>query len=163
VRGFIESGKPVVAVRTASHSFALRNQQPPEGYVAWNELDRDILGGNYTNHHGNGPKVALSVSPGAAEHPILAGVDLAKLVGNGSLYKVSPLTETTTALLIGEIEGKPVEPIAWINAPKTGGRVFYTSLAHPDDFNQPEFNRLLRNAVYWAAGLEVADGVVFGF
>jgi nicotinamidase-related amidase/type 1 glutamine amidotransferase len=163
VRGFIESGKPVVAVRTASHAFALRNQQPPKGYLAWPELDRDILGGNYTNHHGNGPKTAVSVAAGAEKHPILAGVDVAKLIGNGSLYKVSPLAETTTPILIGEIEGKPAEPIAWTNAPKTGGRVFYTSMAHPDDFQNPEFNRLLRNVVYWAAGLEPANEVEYGF
>jgi type 1 glutamine amidotransferase len=38
---------------------------------------------------------------------------------------------------------------------KAGGRVFYTSLGHPDDFKQPAFGVLLRNAVYWAAGVPV--------
>ncbi|MEQ8791472.1 MAG: ThuA domain-containing protein [Pirellulaceae bacterium] len=163
VRGFIESGKPVVGVRTASHAFSLRNQQPPAGYEAWPELDHDILGGNYTNHHGNGPKVRVAAAKGAGEHPILAGVELDKLISAGSLYKVSPLTETTTTLLTGAIDGAAAEPVAWTNAPKTGGRVFYTSLAHPDDFSQPAFNRLLRNAVYWAAGVEVSDTVRYGY
>jgi type 1 glutamine amidotransferase len=74
--------------------------------------------------------------------------------GNGSLYKVRPLAKTTTALLIGTIPGKPSEPVAWVNTPKEGGRVFYTSLGHEEDFQQPAFNRLLANAVRWAARLE---------
>jgi type 1 glutamine amidotransferase/nicotinamidase-related amidase len=163
IRGFVEAGKPVVGIRTASHAFALRNQQPPEGLYAWPELDHDILGGSYTNHHGNGPKVTVSVAKGAGDHPILAGVNVDELIGNGSLYKVSPLTKTTNTLLFGEIDGAPAEPIAWTNAPKTGGRVFYTSLGHPEDFDEPSFNRLLRNAVYWAAGVKVSDTVEYGY
>ena len=46
--------------------------------------------------------------------------------------------------------GKPPEPVAWTNAYK-GGRVFYTSLGHPDDFKTPQFKKLLANAVLWAA------------
>ena len=73
--------------------------------------------------------------------------------GCSSLYKVRPLAKTTTALLLGSIEGKPAEPVAWVNRSKFGGRVFYTSLGHRDDFKQPAFNQLLRNGIAWAAGL----------
>ena len=31
------------------------------------------------------------------------------------------------------------------------------SLAHPGDFSQPAFNRLLQNAIYWAAGLSNSE------
>src|SRR5262245_13818827 len=153
IRKFVASGKSVIGIRTASHAFSLNKKKPPEGYVAWEEFDHDVLGGNYTGHHGTGPKVAIKVAEGAAGHAILTGVDLAELEGCGSLYKVSPLARTTTPLLIGSIPGKTAEPIAWVNRSMGGGRVFYTSLGHRDDFKQPAFNQLLRNAIAWAAGL----------
>jgi type 1 glutamine amidotransferase/nicotinamidase-related amidase len=151
IRQFVASGKPVVAIRTACHAFSLRGKKPPEGYLAWEEFDHEVLGGNYTNHHGNGPKVSIKVAEGAAGHPILAGVDVAKLQGHGSLYKVSPLAKTTKTLLIGSIPGKPAEPVAWVNRTKVGGRAFYTSLGHIDDFKEPAFNVLLKNAIHWAS------------
>ena len=116
-----------------------------------------MIGGHYTNHHGVGPKTAIARAPGALESPILRGVDVAKLVGNGSLYKVSPLEPGTTPLLIGTIPDKDPEPIAWTHSygPKHA-RVFYTSLGHPEDFNEPEFRRLLTNAISWALGQEEA-------
>src|SRR5262249_43790784 len=154
IRKFVKRGKPVVGIRTASHAFSvsLKKTKPPEGLVSWEEFDHDILGGNYTGHHGDGPKVALAVARGAAEHPILAGVDVEGFKGCGSLYKVSPLAKTAIPLLIGSIEGKPSEPVAWVNRSKFGGRVYYTSLGHRDDFKQPAFNLLLRNGIAWAAG-----------
>ena len=153
IRSFVACGKPVVGVRTANHAFSLRGTDPPEGNVAWEEFDRDVIGGNYTGHHGGGPKVSIETVIGSDKHPILKGVDVANLCGSGSLYKVGPIADSTTELLRGSIPGKPDEPIAWINTSEFGGRVFYTSLAHPDDFSQPAFNRLLRNAIFWAAGL----------
>ena len=47
-------------------------------------------------------------------------------------------------LLIGSIPGKPAEPVAWVHKTKAGGRVFYTSLGHAEDFKQPAFNELLK-------------------
>jgi type 1 glutamine amidotransferase len=154
VRSFVAGGKPIVGIRTASHAFAASGNKPaPEGHTSWVTFDPEVLGGNYHGHHNAGAKVAVAeASPAAASHPIMAGVDVSKLVGQGSLYKVSPLAKTATPLLIGTIPGVPSEPIAWVNAPATGGRVFYTSLGHADDFSQPHFNRLLRNAIDWACG-----------
>lgn len=152
IRKFVASGKSVVGIRTASHAFSARGNTPPaEGHEAWPEFDAQVLGGHYTGHHEEGPKSAVSVADGASAHPILKGVDVAKLVGNGSLYKVSPIAKTATPLLIGTVPGHPSEPIAWTNAPATKGRVFYTSLGHIDDFKSPEFQRLLKNAIDWAA------------
>jgi nicotinamidase-related amidase/type 1 glutamine amidotransferase len=153
LRKFVASGKAVLGIRTASHAFSPRDKGPiPEGHAAWTTFDADVLGGNYHGHYGDGPKVAVSLAPGAAGHPILRGVDPGRLVGNGSLYKVSPLAPTATVLLLGRAPGQPSEPVAWVNAPATKGRVFYTSLGDPEDFALPEFNRLLQNAIAWATG-----------
>ena len=153
VREFVAEGKGLVGIRTASHAFAPRPKEPvPAGKDAWTTFDPDVLGGHYTNHHGVGPKVAIHAAPGASDHPILKGIDPSKLVGNGSLYKVSPIAKTATPLLIGSIPGQAEEPVAWTNAPASKGRVFYTSLGQIDDFRQPDFNRLLRQAIDWAGG-----------
>jgi len=59
------------------------------------------------------------------------------------------LSRSTKLLLTGTIPNKEAEPVAWTNIYKKA-RVFYTSLGHPDDFNNPQFRRLLINAVFWA-------------
>jgi len=146
-REFIAAGKPVVGIRTASHPFHLRNQNPPEGRADWPEFDAEVNGGHYTNHHGDGPQTTLSVAGGqAAQHPILAGVDVSTLKGIGSLYQVSPLANSTQPLLIGQIPDKSPEPVAWLNKRRDGGTTFYTSLGHTGDFEQPAFRQLLVNA-----------------
>lgn len=157
VRDFIESGKPVVGIRTASHPFSLNGEQPPAGYLAWESFDHDILGGNYTGHHGAGVAVSVQVSAVGGGHPLLAGVDPARLQGFGSLYKAGPLVASATPLLIGSVPGKDPEPVAWTNTSKYGGRVFYTAMGHPDDFGQAAFNQLLKNGIYWAATMVSAD------
>ena len=151
IRKHVEAGKPVVGIRTASHAFSLRADMPAtENTEAWSTFDPDVLGGHYTGHHGESPRVAISFAPAAEKSPLLAGIDLAQLAGCGTLYKVSPLGSSARPVLIGTIPGQPDEPIAWTNTNKYGGRVFYTSLGHVDDFKQESFNRLLVNALRWA-------------
>ncbi len=151
VRKFIAAGKPIIGIRTASHAFSLRaNEKVPEGHEAWSTFDPDVIGGHYTGHHGDGPKTTVAIASGVEQHPILRGVDVSKFVGNGSLYRSAPLAKTATALLTGSVPDKPSEPIAWINTRRDGGKTFYTSLGHIDDFQQPAFRQLLVNAVKWA-------------
>ncbi|MFO0907844.1 MAG: ThuA domain-containing protein [Isosphaeraceae bacterium] len=154
VRKHVAAGKAIVGIRTASHAFALRgNTPPPAGHAVWPEFDPEVLGGHYTNHHKVGPAVTITKDAAAGSHPVLAGVDVASLIGRGSLYKVSPLAPSATPLLLGTIPGETPEPIAWTNLTARGGRVVYTSLGHVDDFAQPAFARLLANAIAWAGGL----------
>jgi nicotinamidase-related amidase/type 1 glutamine amidotransferase len=154
IREYLESGKPIVGIRTANHALLLRKQAPPEGFESWDTWDADIFGGSYTNHYGVGPEVEVSVAADGADHPILKGVNAASIKGKGSLYIVNPLAASTTPLLIGAIPEKASETIAWTNRTKFGGKSFYTSLGHVDDFAQPEFRKLLANAVQWAATSE---------
>jgi len=156
VRAHLNAGKPLIGIRTACHAFA---PQPKDKetvaanpkLAAWAEFDPEVLGGHYTGHYGASPKTSISVVPGAGAHPILSGVDVSKLQGNGSLYKVSPLSETASPLLTGAIPGADSEPVAWTRSygPKKA-RIFFTSLGHPDDFSNPEFRRLLSNGIQWA-------------
>jgi type 1 glutamine amidotransferase len=153
IRNHWKAGKPIVGIRTACHAFALRGKdsKTPEGHDQWETFDPEVLGGHYTSHHGNGPNTTVTVSPGASKHPILQGIDITRLTGNGSLYKVSPLESSAEPLLTGSIPNTPAEPIAWTrrSGPKQA-RIFFTSLGHWDDFKNPEFRRMLVNAVTWA-------------
>ena len=64
-----------------------------------------------------------------------------------------------TELLLGSVDGQPEEPTAWTFERADGGKSFYTSLGHVQDFDNPSFIRLLLNSTYWAAGLPVPENV----
>ncbi|MBO94177.1 MAG: hypothetical protein CMI32_04665 [Opitutales bacterium] len=141
VKQYVESGKPVVGLRTASHAFQ-----------NWLELDKLVLGGNYHGHYKNNLFGNATVVSAAKGHPILDGVAGEFKMG-GSLYKNTPLAKTAKLLLTGAVEGHPTEPVAWTHSYK-GNRTFYTSLGHADDFVNPHFTRLVTNAVAWCLGAD---------
>ncbi len=136
LKKFVASGKPVIGLRTASHAFE-----------NWKEWDHEVLGGNYHMHHGNAQVATARINKENASHPILKGV-AAEFETAGSLYKTNPLGPDTTLLLIGSVERQEPEPMAWTHDYK-GARVFYTSLGHPRDFENPSFRALVVNAVFW--------------
>ncbi len=153
VREYVRSGKPVVGIRTASHAFCLRNLPAPEGLADWPEWDAEVFGGHYTNHHGNQWKSIVGWAEGVSEHPLLAGVPR-EFPQGGSLYKTAPLNAGTTTLLVGRLTdgSAPAEPVAWTFTRADGGKSFYTSLGHKEDFAGEALPRLLTNAIRWAAG-----------
>jgi putative membrane-bound dehydrogenase-like protein len=137
IKEYCRSGKPIVAIRTASHAFQ-----------NWLALDKEVLGGNYQNHYGAGPAVQVRPASQAAHHMILSGVG--NLDSPGSLYRNQGIAGDTEVLLTGSIPGHE-EPVAWTRV-HDGGRIFYTSLGHPADFKNPGFLRLLANAIFWTTG-----------
>jgi type 1 glutamine amidotransferase len=147
LKAYLDRGGPLIGLRTASHAFDARGSGPAD-HTEWPRFDPEVLGGNYHNHYGAGPKCAVTAAAGANGHPILVGVKL-PLLSDGSLYRVRPLAETATPLLLGTIPDHEPEPVAWTNQCKQS-RIFYTSLGHPDDFADAQFRKLLVNAVRWA-------------
>ena len=155
LREFLDRGKPLIGLRTTSHAFDSRGSAPKEGHDEWVKFDPEVLGGNYHGHYGAGPVATITPAAGVDNHPILKGIEL-PLRSNGSLYKASPLAAGTTLLLVGTIPDQTPEPVAWTHQFKNS-RVFYTSLGHPDDFANPQFRKLLTNAVFWAMDEPIAD------
>jgi len=156
-RKYVQAGKPVIGLRTASHAFCLRNQPPPAGCADWPEFDSQVFGGNYTNHYGNQLQTTIRIADAAGEHALLSGVPREPFISGGSLYKVSPLAAGTKPLMTGRVEGQPDEPVAWTFVRADGGWSFYTSLGHVKDFEHAAFVKLLRNAVYAAARLPASQ------
>lgn len=155
----IRSGTAVVGIRTASHSFTLReNAASPEGHSQWPEFDNEVLGGSYHGHHGNqgeaAPVTTVWVDEGAKSHPLVDGLSIGEVNVKSWLYKTEPLLPGTTILMMGKVGDRmPLEPVTWTNINRYGGRVFYTSLGHIEDFGDKEswFQQLLKRGVDWAA------------
>ena len=151
VRRHVSSGKPVIGIRTASHAFSLRNKPAPQGRGVWPEFDRAVFGGNYTNHYGNALQTTISVERSFGKHPLMRGLaSIESFSSGGSLYRVSPLAEGAVVLMTGRVQGESPEPVAWTYRRSDGGKSFYTSLGHVDDFQGPVLPQLLVNAVAWA-------------
>jgi len=162
IKTHLAEGKPILGIRTANHAFAVRDPKKFEETAElsfWQDFDPAVLGGSYTGHHGAGSLTTVRINDEQAKHPILRGIDVAKLEGRGSLYKVAPLMKSATPLLYGTIPGKPEEPLAWTNrVGEQNARVFYTSLGHLGDFEQPVFRQLLVGGLTWATDRPVWMG-----
>lgn len=169
LRAYLDSGLPLIGIRTASHAFdanmavarkgggpTAANLTLPAGLDEWKTFDRDVLGCSYHGHYEPGVETVVTTPPSSRGHPLLRGVP-ASFRSPSWLYEVQPLAPGAQAVLLGEIPGKPPEPVLITNTGKQGGRIVYTTLGHWEDFDQPAFRRVLVNSVFWALGLEVPE------
>ena len=158
IRRHLEAGKSLIGIRTASHAFAVRGaDQEALANVAlaeWTEFDREVLGGNYTGHHGEGPSTQ-TCSRHQTHHSTIPSASgwWGGWSSVASLYRTGPLSPDAQTLLLGLIPGQRLEPLAWTRLyGDRRARIFYTSLGHESDFADSAFRQLLVNAVAW--GLE---------
>lgn len=139
IKDYCNAGRPIVGVRTASH--ALQN---------WLDLDKEVLGGNYKGHYSNDLVTDVKLVDDAKDDSLLAGVTPFRSAG--SLYKNKGIAADCRVLMTG-VSPESTDPVTWTRM-HNGGRVFYTSLGHQQDFKEESFRRLLANAIYWSAGRE---------
>lgn len=161
IESYFQSGKPVIGLRTANHSFKYPNDHPR---FKWNDdFGRRVLGTPYVVHQAGETKI--SVVKKYADHPIMAGVTKTNWVSPGSLY-LTRLETGCVPLVIGTGTGKPrlieksygpiqvneseSDIVAWAWQNEWGGKVFCTSFGHPGDFAEESFVRMLVNSACWA-------------
>jgi hypothetical protein len=152
---YIRSGKPLVVLRVSAAAFA--PSTAPPGHVIWERFDREVLGCNYRGYNPKSRSTGCDVwcVPDAAGHPILKSATSARWHSASWIYRQRPLGDGTTVLLRGRWSQEDAEePVAWVRSYE-GGRMFCTTLGHPEDFKQEPFNQLLLGAVRWV--LEGAD------
>lgn len=177
---YVESGKPVVGLRTATHAFNISGESKYKKYT-WTskEFDggfgRQVLGETWISHHGHHGKESTRglVAKGQESHPILRGIKDGDVWGPTDVYGVKlPLPGDSQPLVLGQVlvgmnstdapvEGKkndPMMPVAWTKS-YTGSagkkaRVFTTTMGSSTDFATEGTRRLLVNACYWSLGLE---------
>jgi len=171
---YVDSGKPIIALRTANHGFRSQLPYKIEGkQVRWGE---DILGGTFLNHHGRWQADStrgILVKEQAA-HPVLTGVK--DIWGDSDVYRTYPegakLPVDCTALVWGQpLMGRKSDdapndkleplPVAWVKPWKTSGgktaRVFHSTMGSGHDLESAGLRRLVINACYW--GLEMESSI----
>lgn len=176
---FVNSGKPILGLRTATHAFnypgdstspfakySFRSQNWPGGF------GQQVLGETWINHHGRHKFESTRgvINDKFADHPILKGVQ--DIWGPTDVYGIRNLTEEAKVLVFGQVlEGmepgdKPVEgeknnpmmPLVWTKTftGETGktAKIVCTTMGASVDLVSEDLRRLLVNACYWALGLE---------
>ena len=177
---YVESGRPVVALRTATHAFDLKTSKTYQRY-SWNSKEwdggfgRQVLGETWIDHHGrHGVQSTRGmVVPGQKRHPILRGIRSGSIWVPTDVYKVRlPLPDGTQPLVLGEVlegmnpadapaagnQNDPMMPVAWTRtytgAQGKPARIFTTTMGSAQDLLNESFRRLLVNACYWAMRME---------
>ena len=182
VADYLDAGKPVVGLRTATHAFSLSDHSKYYKYSWQNNVKgwdggfgRQILGETWINHHGQHGKQSTRgiIAPGMAENPILRGIKDGDIWGPTDVYEVRlPLPKTCKPLVLGEVltgmnpkdppvtgkQNEPMMPVAWTNTYKTpsgkDGKAFCTTMGASQDLRSEGLRRMIVNACYWAIGLE---------
>jgi len=175
---FINSGKPVLGLRTATHAFQIsRDKQSPYAKWDWNNRDwrggfgRQVLGETWVNHWGNHGSQSTRgiINETMKDHPVLKGVE--DIWGPTDVYEAHPLPDVK-ALVFGQVlqgmkpdsktlEGKkndPMMPVVWVreytsDSGKTS-RIICTTMGASTDLQNEGLRRLCVNACYWGMGLE---------
>lgn len=169
---YVQAGKSIVALRTATHAFDLKSS-PTYRRWSWNSKEwdggfgRQVLGETWAAHHGR-HKVQSTralIAPGRERHPILSGIAGGDIWVPTDVYKVRlPMPADVEPLLLGQVlEGMnstdppaggavndPMMPVAW-----TRPHIFVTTMGSAQDLLNAPFRRLLVNATYWALRLPV--------
>lgn len=178
--GYIESGRPIIGMRTATHSFNIKSSKTFAKYT-WTSKEwdggfgRQVLGETWVSHHGKHGSQSTRglIAEGMQSHPILRGIKDGDIWGPTDVYGVNlPLPGDSKPLVFGQVlegmkpDDKPVEgkqnapmmPVAWVKS-YTGAlgkpaRIFNTTMGASQDLQSEGTRRLLVNATYWALEME---------
>ncbi len=168
---YLDSGKPMIALRTANHGF--RGPLPYKIDGKRVNFGNDVLGGSFRGHHGrwHADSTRGAIVKEQKNHPIVAGVK--DIWGPSDVYRTykegTGLPEGCTALVWGQPlmgrshddapnEKKEPLPVAWFKTWKTSkgksARVFHSTMGSGKDLESAGLRRLVINATYWGMGLE---------
>jgi type 1 glutamine amidotransferase len=178
---YVESGKPIVGMRTSTHAFNF-DKDPGSAYrkYTWTNKDKDyekgfgrqVLGETWVNHHGHHGKQATRGVPaeGMKDHPILRGCE--DIFGPTDVYTTNALHGDAKPILMGQVlegmhptdkpidgpKNNPMMPIAWTKS-YTGAagkpaKIFTTTMGASQDLLADGTRRMIVNAAYWCLGME---------
>ena len=167
---YLDSGKPIMAFRTANHGFIGFDYQLDGKRINFGEA---VLGGSFRGHHGRWHQDSTlgRVIESVKDHPVVRGVDT--MWGPTDVYRTYPeggsLPEGCTALVMGQPQLTREEgsgdnpdliplPVVWVKSwtGRTGktARVFHSTMGSGKDFEDVDVRRVAVNATYWCLGLE---------
>ena len=181
VADYLDAGKPVVGLRTATHAFNNPGSKRYAKYSSGSKKDweggfgRYVLGETWVNHHGaHGSQATRGIiAAPAKDHPILRGIKDGEVFGPTDVYTVRlPLPGDSKPLVLGQVvagmkpddpplagsKNDPMMPVAWIKTYQgpegKSGRVFTTTMGASQDVGYEGTRRLVVNACFWALALE---------
>jgi len=173
---YLNSGKPMIVIRTATHPFAYsRNKQSPYARFSWDTKGGGFggltVGETWTYHHGNhGKEGTRGVIDGKnRQHPILRGVT--DVWGPTDVYGVNPdFPSDAIVLMHGQVlkgmkpdDGpnlqKAIMPLIWLRnyTGETGktAKVLCSTIGASVDLQSEDLRRLFVSASYWLTGIDV--------
>ncbi len=182
---YVDSGRPILGMRTATHAFNLKSKTFAK--YSWGctkewpgGFGKQILGETWVNHWGQHGKQSTRgiLAKDQQSNPILRGIKDGDVWGPTDVYEVHlPLPGDSTPLVLGQVlqgmkstdeplagkKNDPMMPVAWTKTYKSEsgktGRVFTTTMGASQDLLSEGTRRMLVNAAYWAVSMEdrIAD------
>ncbi len=166
IEAYLKSGKPIMGFRTSTHSFNYPKGDALESYNGFAERAFGAPPGwggkSGHTHYGHNASTDAYIISNSSKHPILTGVNPTFHVRSW-LYRVLPdyPVKGTEWLVMGKAVNpdKPAvdQPIAWTWKNTNGGKVFFTTMGHPEDFSVEPFQRLVINAIHWELDMKVPE------
>ncbi len=170
IYNYLDSGKPIIGIRTANHGF-LGFEYKKDGKRI--DFGEDVLGGSFRSHHGHWQADSTRgiVVEKNKDHPVLKGVS--DIWGLTDVYRTYQEGGTLPAACTPLVDGQPLVgrkpddavntkltalPVAWVktwtgNAGKTA-RVFHTTMGSAEDYQNAGLHRLTVNAAYWCLTMQ---------
>ncbi|MDF1755114.1 MAG: ThuA domain-containing protein [Verrucomicrobiales bacterium] len=169
---YLNSGQPVIGIRTATHAF---NGDGKFGKIPYGKWGREILGEQWVSHHGahkkQGARAVVDIENSV--HSILRGVS--DVFGPSDVYGVKHLDEENDIVLLrGAVteslapdssivkgpQNEPMQALAWLHnyvGPNGAaqGQSFCTTMGASVDLVNPDLRRLLVNAAFYLTGLDI--------
>lgn len=179
---YIQSGKPMIGLRTSTHAFNIKSSDTYKKYSWRNNSEgwqggfgKTVLGETWVAHHGHhGRESTRGIIPDSAkDHPINRGIKPNTIWGDSDVYTIKlPLPGDSKPIVMGAVltgmnpddpilEGKknePMMPVTWIKSYKTESgktaRVFTSTMGAATDLVFEGSRRMVINGAYWALEME---------
>ncbi|MCA9063227.1 MAG: ThuA domain-containing protein [Planctomycetaceae bacterium] len=175
VTNFLNAGKPLIGIRTATHAF--RGGERFGENLTYDQFGLKILGEQWVSHHGRHKSEGARgvIEDGAKDHPVLKGVQ--DVFAPSDVYGVIHLTDADRILLRGAVtksldpaspilkddaRNAPMQPFAWLHEYQSPdgqrqGRSFCTTAGAAVDLVNEDLRRLLVNAALFLTERDVPE------
>ncbi len=171
ITNFLNAGKPVIGIRTATHSFTGAGDF---GGIKYGEFGRKILGEQWVSHHGGHKRQGAHsvVEDASAKHPVLNGVN--EIFAPSDVYEVKHLTDADQILMRAAVtetlhpdseaidgeKNDPMQAFVWLHTyttpdGKDKGHSLCTTSGASVDLVSEDLRRLIVNGAYHLTGREV--------
>jgi Trehalose utilisation len=170
IYNYLDSGKPIIGIRTANHGFIDWDYQKDGKKI---DFGVGVLGGAFRNHHGRWQQDSTRgiIIQENKDHPVLRGVT--DIWGTSDVYRTYKEDSSLPQDCLPLVNGQPLMgrkhddavnteliplPVAWVktwtgNTGRTS-RVFHVTMGSAQDFQSEGLRRMTVNAAYWCLNLE---------